>query len=175
MNSDIDRVLGRLAGLPLSKVQRDADTIHLRFGAPPAARRGGAPEEGELTLRVACPWRLADAERVLVGSGDLFTPADPDEDPATFDWEAPGASWLDVRLAELAARRAGDPFVVESAAADRFGGVRIALRGGVVLELFPNSTPTGHVATEFWRLGRDDGREDDWVVGTFGVEREPAA
>jgi hypothetical protein len=104
-----------------------------------------------------------------VGSGDLLTPADPAEEPESFDWELPGASWLDVRLGEL---EPAHPPVVEAANADAFGGVRLTLSGGRVLELFPNATPTGHVATEFWRLLRPGSDAPHFVVGTFGVDRE---
>src|SRR5215211_5755578 len=155
MRDEIERALAALVGLPLSAAGRTADLLRLQFGA------------GEAVLDVACPWRLRDAERVLVGSGDLLTPADPAEEPETFDWEAPGASWLDVRLGELQAADAERPPVVASAAADALGGVRLGLTGGRVLELFPNATPTGHVSTEFWRLRRPG--EPDLAVGTFGI------
>ena len=160
MRDEIERALAPLVGLPLSAADREADLLRLRFGAA-----------GELALHVACPWRLRDAERVLVGSGDLLTPADPEEEPATFDWEAPGASWLDVRLAELQAADAARPPAVEAVEADVLGGVRLFITGGRLLELFPNATPTGHVSTEFWRLVRADGGEPDFAVGTFGAAR----
>ena len=176
MQDSIAQALASLVQLPLTGAERSADMISLRFGAPGPDRAGnGDGPAPALSLHVSCPWRLADGERVLVGSGDLLTPADPDADLETFDWEPHGASWLDVRLAELAVGRLVPPPEVETVAADPFGGVRIALATGLALELFPNSTPTGHVATEFWRLVREDAdAAEAFVVGTFGVEREPA-
>ena len=164
MNPDVARELAALVGLELDAATRAGDALVLRF----AGERGAA-----VALEVAAPWRLVDGERVLVGSGDLLTPADPDGEPETFDWEPDGASWLDVRLRELAERRGAARPAVTAAQADAFGGARLTFADGLTLEVFPTSTPTGHVSTEFWRLTQRDGAS--FVVGTFGVEREPAA
>jgi hypothetical protein len=51
-------------------------------------------------------------------------------------------------------------------------GFSLELTGGMRLDAFPNSTPTGHVATEFWRLSRPGVPVPHFVVGTFGVERD---
>jgi hypothetical protein len=172
MQQEIERALRALVARPLRAAERVVDVLRLEFGGVPS---NGTGDPGDaVALQVACAWRLTDGERVLVGSGDLFTPADPDEEPETFDWEPVGASWLDVRLAELGEKWSVAPLLVERAAADAFGGVRLELAGGLALELFPNSTPTGHVSTEFWRLERA-GEAEALVVGTFGVEREPRA
>lgn len=167
MQREIERALHPLVGLHLRLATRRVDMLRLEFGA-------AAGDAAATALQVACAWRLADGERVLVGSGDLFTPADADEEPETFDWEPAGASWLDVRLGELAEKRAGeaDAPAVTAVSVDPFGGARLTLADGLTLELFPNSTPTGHVSTEFWRL--TSAGADDFVVGTFGVEREAA-
>jgi hypothetical protein len=165
-----------LAGLPMWGASRSADLVTLQFGERRTVpgRDGGERTVGTCALHIACPWRLAAPDRVLVGSGDLLTPADPDADLDTFDWDEPGASWLDVRLGELAEAHAADPPVVEAATADEYGGLQLSLTGGLALELFPNSTPTGHVSTEFWRLLRPGTTDPHFVVGTFGVEREQA-
>ena len=169
MQDEIERALGPLVGRTLRATERAIDVLRVELVAPPANGADGPPDV--ITLRVACAWRVTDGERVLVGSGDLFTPADPDEEPETFDWEPAGASWLDVRLGELAEKRAaGAPPALARVEVDPFGGARLALTDGLVLELFPNSTPTGHVSTEFWRL--TGAGVDDLVVGTFGLERE---
>ena len=162
MNAEIDRALAGLVGAVLLAASRDGDRLVLRLS--------GADSHA-CALHVAAPWRLTDGERVLVGSGDLLTPADPDGEPETFDWEPQGASWLDVRLGELAERRPPDGPALATAAVDAFGGARLTFADDRALEIFPNSTPTGHVSTEFWRITRAG--DDDLVVGTFGVEREP--
>ena len=54
--------------------------------------------------------------------------------------------------------------------ADSYGGVRLVCTGGLELEIFPNSSASPHIETEFWRLVRG-GQSDDYVmVGTAGIE-----
>ncbi len=168
MQEEIERALAPLAGRTLRNAERLVDVLLLRFRG--VGSNGDSDAAEDVALHVACPWRVTDGERVLVGSGDLFTPADTDEEPATFDWEPEGASWPDVRLGELAERRGDASATVTEVQADALGGFRLALADGLLLELFPNSTPTGHVSTEFWRLASPGA--DDFVVGTFGVARE---
>lgn len=177
MRDDVERALAPLIGLRLWGAGRAADLLWLQFGARQslASADGSEHEVGQFTLHIACPWRVIDEERILVGSGDLLTPVDPDEDPETFDWEQPGASWLDVRLSELLPPDTAEPWVVESVAGDGLGGFRLGLGTGAVLEVFTNATPTGHVTTEFWRLLRPGTGEPQFVVGTFGTDREHEA
>lgn len=177
MRDEIERALAALIGLPMWGAGRAADLLRLQFGERQRvntedAGEGDAPDVGAYALHVACPWRLASSDRLLVGSGDLLTPSDPDAEPETFDWDEPGASWLDVRLAELAEAHGAAPPVVEAVAGDALGGFRLSLTGALTFEAFPNSTPTGHIATEFWRLLRPGAAEPHFVVGTFGTELE---
>lgn len=168
MRAEIERELARLVGYAVQRVTRVADLVRFHL----ADRSSGG---GLLALHVACPWRLTDGERLLVGSGDLLTPADAEADLETFDWDEPGSNWLDVRLAELWEGFGDAPPVVAAVSADRFGGVRLTLDAGRLLEIFPNSTPTGHVSTEFWRLVPDEGAATSFAIGTFGIERQPSA
>lgn len=174
MREQIERELRALIGQRWDSTHRTLDALSLHF----VAGSGGTDSNGSgsaaptTTFHIACAWRLVDGERILVGSGDLFTPADPDDEPETFDWDVAGANWLDVRIAELAESAGADRPVVESADADPYGGVRITFHDGLVLELFPSSTPTGHVSTEFWRFRRPGTSDGDFVVGTFGIDHE---
>lgn len=179
---NLDETLVGLVGLPLWKMTRAGDTLWIQFGerrpvdgsagSNGAGTEGAGHEMGTLALLVACPWRWVADDRILVGSGDLLTPADPDAELEDFDWDAAGASWLDVRLEELATRLAADPPVVRTAIADPWLGLRVELSDATALELFPNSTPTGHVSTEFWRLLQPGTEAPHLVTGTFGVDRE---
>ena len=54
--------------------------------------------------------------------------------------------------------------------ADSFGGFRLVCSGGIELEIFPNSSPSPHVETEFWRLVRRRQADEHVVVGTTGIE-----
>jgi hypothetical protein len=173
VKAEIEQALAPIVGLPIWAAGREVDLLWLQLGA---RRRlsddGGEREVGTYTLLIACPWRLVTADRIVVGSGDLLTPADPDEEIETFDWDIAGASWLDVRLAELTVAHESDPPVVLAVAADDLGGIRLSLTAELVLELFPTSTPTGHVSTEFWRLVQPGTDAPSFVVGTFGTEAE---
>ncbi|HEY2377006.1 MAG TPA: hypothetical protein VGH98_13595 [Gemmatimonadaceae bacterium] len=112
---------------------------------------------------------MANSATILVGSGDLFTPAQPDADLETFDWDVRGASWWDVRMDEIA-KLLESGVVVSTFLADSYGGVRLVCTSGIEVELFPNSSPAPHVETEFWRLVRSGQAEDCVLVGTAGIE-----
>jgi hypothetical protein len=140
MSDAPDSPLAPLVGLPVAAPRREANMLALRFGE-------GA---GALALEVYCAWRLARGAELLAGSADLFTPADPDEDLETFDYEAPHSTWWDARVAAWAAASPGAR--VTAASVDALGGVQLAFDDGAVLEVFPNSAPAEHVETDFWRL-----------------------
>lgn len=178
MHAELDRALAPLVGLRLWGPGRASNMLSLQFGDPRLAptREAPAGRTGAYALHVFCAWRLTRGPVVLAGSADLFTPADPDEDLETFDYEAPGATWWDVRLAAYlgSSPRAGDDDrtpAVTAAAADVLGGFRLTLDGGAVFEAFPNSAPAEHFETEFWRLLRPGTAEPQLVVGTAGVTR----
>jgi len=168
----IDRALAPLVGLRLWGPERESNRLSLQLGEPSAAptRQASAHPAGEYALHVFCAWRLARDAELLAGSADLFTPADPDEDLETFDYEAPGATWWDVRLAAYFDTAPADGPRVVAIAADALGGARLTLSDGAVLELFANSAPAEHFETEFWRLTRAGHAAPDFVVGTAGAE-----
>jgi hypothetical protein len=170
MTTDVNQALAPLVGLPLWGPARASNMLSLQFGPAPHAAAAGAPARGAgaYALHVFCAWRLARGGAILAASGDLFTPADPDEDLETFDYDRPGATWWDDRLAAYFA--AGHAPAVADAAADALGGVRLTLDDGAVLELFPNGAPAPHYETEFWRLLRPGRPDPHLVVGTSGVE-----
>lgn len=162
----VERVLAPLVGLRLWGLSRESDLLSLQFGE---RRQVGGRSVGAYTLHVACAWRIANSTTILAGSGDLFTPADPDAELDSFDWDAQGASWWDVRMSEVSGLLEA-PVVVSTYMADSYGGVRLVCTGGIEVELFPNSSPAPHVETEFWRLVLG-GQADDYVlVGTTGIE-----
>jgi len=166
-----ESALAPLVGLPLWMAERDRDVVAFQFGPRRTIDDGdGARDVGEYALRVSCAWRLADATGILAASGDLFTPADPDADIESFDWEVPGATWLDLRLRRFTEAHVAEPPVVATFLADAVGGFRIVLSGGIELETFPNSSAAEHVETEFWRLLRPGEADAHIVAGTFGIE-----
>jgi len=174
MKAEVAAALVPLLGQAIWAAGRAGDLVWLQIGARKsvASQGDGQREVGTYALHLACPWRLVDQERVLVGSGDLLTPADPEAEIETFDWDVPGANWLDVRLGELWQGFGSAPPRIEGVEPDPYGGFALHATGGVRLEVFPSSTPTGHVATEFWRLVQPGPGTPHFVVGTFGIERD---
>ena len=177
MKDDIERALAPLTGLPLWGASRESNMLALQFGERRSSPTRADPgrEVGGYTLRVYCAWRLTRGATILAGSGDLYTPADPDDDLETFDYDAPGATWWDVRLAAYldAATGDGKPApAVTAVSADALGGVRVSLADGVAIEVFPNSSAAERFETEFWRLVRPGTADPHVVVGTFGVEQQ---
>jgi len=147
-------------------LDREADVLIVQFGA---RHEVGGAAVGAYTLRIACAWRIAGPTTLLVGSGDLFTPAEETADIETFDWDVRGASWWDVRMEEVG-RSLEPPVTITTFLADSYGGVRLVATGGIELEIFPNSSPAPHIETEYWRLVRAGDSEDYMSVGTTGIE-----
>jgi hypothetical protein len=176
MKAEVAAALTPLLGQAIWTAGRAGDLAWFQVGERRTApsHDNGQREVGSYAIHLACPWRLIDHERVLVGSGDLLTPADPEAEIETFDWDIPGANWLDVRLSELWVGLSSSPPRIEGVEPDQYGGFALHLSGGMRLEVFPNSTPTGHVATEFWRLLQPGTEAPHFVVGTFGIERDEA-
>ena len=173
LDAELDAALAALDGLTLSRLERAGDTLWIQLGPLHTVEGEDGPRAvGTWALHVSCPWRWYASDRVLVGSGDLMTPADADVELEDYDWDEPGASWLDVRLAELGAHLAESPASVFRMTRDRWLGLRLELDDDSVIELFPNSTPTGHVSTEFWRLFQPGTKVAHLVTGTFGIDRE---
>ena len=173
MKTEIDAALAPLVGLSLLGAGRSGGMLQLQFGARNAgpARRNGAGGAGGYALHVSCSWRLASADGILTGSGDYFTPADPDADPDGFDWEEPGGTWCDVRLNAFMTAVASEPPRVTAAVADSVGGVALHLAGDLTFVVFPDSSHTEHVETEFWRLLEPGDDALPLVVSSEGVDR----
>lgn len=166
MKDIVERILASLVGLRVWEIRRDADILLVQLGD---RLELDGRTVGSFTLQIACAWRVAGPTSILAASGDLFTPADPEADLASFDWDVPGASWWDVRMGEVM-RLLEQVVAISTFMADSYGGVRLVCTGGLELEIFPNSSASPHIETEFWRLVRG-GQSDDYVmVGTAGIE-----
>jgi hypothetical protein len=145
--------------------------LWLQFGerVKQPATKGGTREVGSYALHVSGAWRLTDPGGIITGSGDLFTPVNPDADLETFDWDVRGASWWDRRLAEFVTTFAATPPVVENIYADRLGDVRLSMTQGIGFETFAQSSAVDHVETEFWRLLQPGKQAPHFVVDTNGA------
>ncbi len=88
--------------------------------------RGEPVEVPAYSLHVQCHWRLLGhpLPGFIVGSGDIRHPADPSLTPSEiegFQWDQPGASLCDRRIAQLMEDHAVCPLVVESVEAEEDG------------------------------------------------------
>ena len=163
----MERALAPLVGLRMWGASRDADLLIMQFSE--AVAGSGARNSGTYSLHVASAWRIAGPTSILVASGDLFTPSNPEAELETFDWDVRGASWWDARMEELARAQEAPP-TVTTYLADSLGGFRLVCTAGIELEVFPNSSAAPHVETEFWRLVRPGLPDPHVVVGTSGIE-----
>jgi hypothetical protein len=158
-----ERALAPLVGLALWGPARESNMLSLQCGEAAAPHDGVA----SFLLEIFCPWRLAQGATIVAGSGDLYTPADAEADLETFELDEPGSTWWDLRLRDFFESHES-PLRVEGASADHFGGFRLACTGGLVLDVFPNSSIAPHVETEFWRLLRPGESTPHFVVDTVG-------
>lgn len=152
------RALASLVGRPLRGSAREENALFLDFDSH--------------SLQVLCAWRLARDAEVIAGSGDLYTPADPDADPEDFDFTEAGATWWDVRMRAFHGERDDAPPVVRSVHADALLGIRLELDDGTRLDVFPHSAPAAHVITEHWRLMPDVAGTATWVASSQGLEQQ---
>ena len=177
MQQEIERALAPLIGRAVWAAGRAGAMLWVQLGErrPRRADDPGAPEVGEYALHVSCAWRLIGPHGIYVASGDLFTPADPMADLADFVWDEPGANWCDVRLGAFVAEVTESPRAVSSVSSDEIGSLRVFLGEDFVLDVFPDSSDSEHVETEFWRLLQPGTAGAHVVVGTAGIDFVPGA
>ena len=101
---------------------------------------------GEFALHIQCPWRITSNEKLLVGRGDLYYPADGSDPRADFDWDIMMANRCDVILDRLFDE--SGPLLIESITIDRAGRLQINISNAIRLEVFPDASAD----REHWRL-----------------------
>jgi len=135
-----------LIGLPLSIARNAADMKGFHFGSirPHYSRTGRVGTVGQYALHIQCPWRIVGGDAIVTGSSDRFQ--GPREDIDYNDEDARGGSLQSVRLEELLKGfdastssfvNATENLVVQAVQADNYGGLDIALTGGLKLQIFP--------------------------------------
>jgi len=165
----IESALAPLVGLPLWASGRAADLQWFQLGAqrPVTAQYGPAKRTermvGDYALHIQCAWRISGPTGIVVASRDRYVPAgDPDEEPADWRWDRPGANRCDERIKAWCL---GGPYLVEAVAADPTGGVRLALSHGYALEVFPDDSQD----REHWRLLQPARDADHFIVTGAGI------
>lgn len=91
MKARIEKATAPLIGKALWRCTRAADLAAFQFGQRRSVtdNYSGTVQVGEYALHVECAWRISREDRVVVGSRDLYYPADPRiEDPLPdHDWD----------------------------------------------------------------------------------------
>lgn len=138
-----------LVGKRLSGAYRAGGMAMFSFGELRMVETPRGPKPtAEYALHPQCAWRITAGDSVLIGSSDLYAPADGREDLTDFDWDKPMASRLDMLMGDLLDGDSG--LVVESFNFGRAGAISIALGRDRHLEVFPNDS----IGDEYWRLFR---------------------
>ena len=169
MKAELEEAVVALVGLPLWSSGRAGDLQWFAFGdrRTVTTSNGKAKEVGEFALHVQCPWRIVRDDRVVVGSSDLYYPADEAaEVPEDFDWDGV-VTRRDRRVAALFENETG-AFAVQRIDVGDAGALRIAFDKGYALELFPHDS----VTDEDWRLFRPYLDDPHLVVTGTGIRHD---
>ncbi len=167
MKDKIQNALNVLVGLPMWSLGRTADLAWFEFGNRRTVKghKGGEKEVGDYALHVQCPWRIASADSIVIGRGDIFcTPEESNEPtPANFDWQK--GNRFDRIVQQLAKHESGQ-FIVHAVEAGEAGSLAIELENGYTLEIFPHDSESG----EHWRFFKPYTEEPHLVFSGKGLQ-----
>jgi hypothetical protein len=169
LKEQIERHLQQLTELRLSKTTRAANMECLKFGHLLETNNAGQQIEiGEFALHLQCPWRFTNNTKILVGSFDLYEPADEnaeyDED---FDWDKSNVNLRDVKLQQLIETQ---NLSVISIIADNFGGFDLTFNNNIKLSVFPADSKISEYS-ELWRLlNNKSTNKEHFVISGHGIQ-----
>jgi hypothetical protein len=169
MKSEIQHATGKLEGKALWRASRTLDMAKFDFGNRRSRidSDGEAAEVGEFAFHIQCPWRIARGDKVIVGSSDLYYPANyrhNDDVAEEFDWER-SPTLRDQKL-DLLFDGGKREFVVQKVEAGDAGILQIVLTEALSLDVLPcDSLPREH-----WRLFEPDNLESHFVVTGQGIK-----
>ncbi|GGG95204.1 hypothetical protein [Silvibacterium dinghuense] len=150
--------LSALVGLPLIGANRAGELATFSFGALREVQTSrGVRQKPDLALHLQCAWRLVGGDSVLLGSSDLYYPADGREDRSDFNWDIPGASRRDALMEEL--MRGDERLTVVNAELGIAGALKIQFNQNYCFEIMPNNS----IDDEYWRLFKP-GTDDEHLV-----------
>jgi hypothetical protein len=141
-----------------------------QFGARLKTRdfHGRPSEVGEYALHVQCAWRIVRGDQVVVGSQDLYYPADYEDRsehiPEGFDWDR-DPNRRD-RLVQLLFEDGAREFVVDGIDVCAAGTLHIRLNDGFCLDVVPAVS----LNEEHWRLFKHGADEPHFVIAGSSVE-----
>lgn len=166
----IESATAVLIGRTLWAGRRAADMATFQFGARKKVSDffGRPSEVGEYALHVQCAWRITRDDQVVVGSRDLYYPADyhdvSEDLPSEFDWDR-DPNRRDKLLGTLFGNGTRE-LVVQDVEVGAAGNLRIVLSDEYSLEVFPNDS----LNHEHWRLFRPGVEEPHFVVIGNSIE-----
>lgn len=174
MKQQIEKALQCLIGHPLWGAGRVANLLTFQFGPRHLKINyyGKSYEVGAYTLHVQCAWHLAEAQHLLVASGDRdYEPGSEHEETKYYEgevyaWPKAESSLLDERLLRFFLQCEKTPVLVQAIRADDLGGLTIELSGNHTLVLFPDTS----LSEEYWRFFQVDKDLPHFVVTSNGIE-----
>src|SRR3989442_9040525 len=134
VRAEIESATAALIGKPLWTCRRAADMATFQFGGRiKGVDYYGRPSQvGDYALHVQCAWRITRGDEIVVGSGDLYYPAEyqneHEEFPADFDWRK-HPNRRD-KLLRLLFENDVREFIVQRIEVGIAGNLRIELSGG---------------------------------------------
>ena len=145
---------------------RAADLEWFQFGQRRTVTgfKGGIKEVGEYALHVQCSWRIRRGNSVIVGSHDLYHPADEMSDAREFDWQVLGTTRRDKRIADLFENETRQ-FVVTKVEVREAASFTLFLEDGYAIDVFPDDS----LSHEHWRIFRPYRDEPHFVVSGRGI------
>jgi hypothetical protein len=169
MKPEIEKATSVLVGKSLWKCTRAADLGSFHFGAHRQVRtfRGDTVEVGDYALHVQCAWRIVQKDQIVVGSRDLYYPADyieGEEVPAAFEWDR-DPNRRDKLLSSFF-ENGTRQFTVRAVDVGPASSLYIALSEDHSLDLFPYDS----LKVEHWRLFEPDKDHPHFVLVGSGIE-----
>jgi hypothetical protein len=174
MKKQIEETLHCLTGHPFWGAGRAGNLLTFQFGPRQMRtnRQGKSYEVGIYALHVQCAWHLAEPQRLLAASGDLYYKSDNvNEEMRNYDGEVyalPKAeiSRLDERLFHFFQQHEKTPLLVQAIRADDLGGLTIELSDHHRLVVFPDTSQD----EECWRFFQPGVDLPHFVVTGQGIE-----
>ncbi len=160
MRPETDVLVRELLGKALWTCRRAADIATFQFGRRIQVKDyyGRESESGEYAMHIQCSWRIVRGGSVIVGSGDLYYPADTEDDsvPENFDWER-DPNRRDNLLQSLFN---DGSLTVSDVHVGTAGTCRFEFEEDTSLEIFPNDS----LPHEHWRLFATQGVGREVVI-----------
>jgi hypothetical protein len=174
MIDEIRTALSPLRGLPLWDAGRAATMLWLTLGGRVHGPTTRDPDRitGDYAVHLQCPWRISGRSGIVVGSADMYVPADPDLPEWEFDPERPGNAVADRELRGWIDRYAHRPLAVIGIEADRCGGFSLELSEGFAFEVFPDLSRTDPKYGEYWRVFQPARETRHFVMRGTGPRRD---